>query len=140
MDSGAKKIAVSQNAKIGPKLKVFLVEDDKFFLNMYAAKFTVAGHEVTVAQSGSEALAKIKDGYQPEIMVCDLIMPGMSGIELLEIIQKGKLLPKTTIIALTNENTSATVSKVMSLGVKSFIVKATKTPSEVVEEVLGALN
>ena len=118
------------------KYKILLVDDDKFLLNMYSLKFTASGHEITTALSGSEALDKIHDGYTPDILLCDLIMPVMNGIELLENIKKYHLLGSAAIVVLTNESESAQVTKAMSLGAHGYIVKATKIPTEVVDEVL----
>lgn len=120
----------------GKKYKILFVEDDKFLLNMYALKFNASGHEITTALSATEALDKLRNGYTPEILICDLIMPGMSGIELLDIVKKEKLLPHAAIVVLTNQSEATEVTKAMKLGADGYIVKATKIPSEVVDMTL----
>jgi CheY-like chemotaxis protein len=66
------------------KYKVFLVDDDTFLLNMYSVKLSKNGFEVNTALSGQEAIKKIKAGYEPDIMLLDVIMPGMDGLKVLE--------------------------------------------------------
>jgi len=86
------------------------------------------------------ALATLRGGAKPDILIIDIIMPGMDGVELLETIRKKKLSPDSVVIMLTNESGRDKIEKVKSLGVEGYIVKATTIPSEVVEEVLKIAN
>ncbi len=123
-----------------PKLKIFLVDDDNFLLNMYALKFSKSGYEVNSAQNAQDALKKIQDGYVPDVILLDVIMPGMSGVDLLEKIRKESLIPKAAIIMLTNQSDSGDVDRAKSLGIDGYIVKATTIPSEVITDVLEIYN
>lgn len=114
---------------------VLIVDDDKFLLDMYRKKFESDGATVDVAVGPNEALAKLTNGAKPDILLLDIIMPGMDGIELLETIRREKLAPNSTVIMLTNESDPEKINKAKSLGIKGYIVKATSVPSEVVEEV-----
>jgi CheY-like chemotaxis protein len=118
------------------KYKVLIVDDDKFLLEMYRKKFALNGIEAELAAGSSEALDKIRAGSSPEILILDIIMPGMDGLELLETIRGEKLVPNAIVIILTNENEPAKIEKAKSLGVAGYIVKATSIPSEVVNEVI----
>ncbi|MEX2013978.1 MAG: response regulator [Parcubacteria group bacterium] len=120
--------------------KVLIVDDDKFLLDMYRKKFEHKGAVVSVAVGSAEALAKLKDGAVPDILILDIIMPLMDGMELLEAIRKEKLVPDAIIIMLTNESDRDKIEKAKRLGVKGYIVKATSIPSEVVEEALKIAN
>ncbi len=53
--------------------KVFIVDDDKFLLNMYSIKFSKNGFEVNSASSGEEVINKIKEGYTPDIILLDIV-------------------------------------------------------------------
>jgi putative two-component system response regulator len=66
------------------KPKVLIVDDDKFLLNMYSIKFSKNNFEVNSAVSGEEMLNKIKEGYVPDIILLDIVMPGMDGFEILD--------------------------------------------------------
>lgn len=122
------------------KYKILIVDDDKFLLDMYALKFKSEGHTPLTAVNATEALQKLKDGENPEIIILDIIMPGMDGLELLETIRKEKLAENSVIVMLTNESNPQKIERAKSLGVKGYIVKATSIPSEVVEEVIKIVN
>ena len=125
---------------MGKKYTVLIVDDDKFLLDMYRKKFEREGATVDVAVGSEEALVKLRAGAKPDILILDIIMPGMDGIELLETIRKEKLVPNSAIIMLSNESDQGKIEKAKSLGIKGYIVKATFIPSEVVEEVLKIAN
>ena len=115
---------------------VLLVDDDKFLLEMYKKKFEEVVAEIHVAVGAEDALAKLHEGLTPDILILDIIMPNMDGLELLAEIRKEKLVPNAVVIMLTNESDKAKIEKAKELGVKGYIVKATSIPSEVVDEAL----
>lgn len=114
---------------------IFIVDDDKFLLDMYKKKFEQDGATVEVAVGPQEALNKLRGGAKPDVLVLDIIMPGMDGVELLGVIRKEKLTPDSIVVMLTNENNRATIDKAKDLGIRGYIVKATSIPTEVVEEI-----
>jgi two-component system, OmpR family, alkaline phosphatase synthesis response regulator PhoP len=122
------------------KSKVLIIDDDKFLLNMYSIKFSKNNFEVSSATSGEEALNKLKDGYNPDIILLDIVMPVMDGFEILENIKKNNLAPKASVIMLTNQGQLADIERAKSLGTSGYIIKATTIPSEVVEEVTKIYN
>ena len=73
--------------------RVYLVDDDRFLLDLYAVKFRAAGHEVSVFGSGEELLAALRkaDAKAPSVILLDLIMPGIGGFGALEVIRKEHL-------------------------------------------------
>ena len=117
------------------KLNIFIIDDDKFLLDTYALKFTKCGYAVSYAFSGDEALKKLHDGFAPDILLVDNIMPGLTGLNLIAVIRKENIVPNATIIMLTNQNTPGDVDVARSLKVDGYIVKAMAVPSEVVAEV-----
>ncbi|MFA6536162.1 MAG: response regulator [Candidatus Paceibacterota bacterium] len=117
-------------------LKVLIIDDDKFLLNMYALKFKKSGLEVNVATGGNEAMRIIKDGFMPDIILLDIVMPVMDGLELLKNIKEQKLAPNAVIIMLTNQGQPTDIKKAQDLGIEGYIVKATTIPSEVLDEAL----
>ncbi len=121
-------------------IKVMIIDDDSFILNMYKIKFTKEGFTPTLATNGKEGLDIIKNGFTPDILFVDLIMPIMGGIEFLENIRKEKLLENIPIIVLTNQSQVSDIDAAKNLGVKSYIVKATTIPSEIVDEVRKIFN
>ena len=122
------------------KQKVLIVDDDKFLLNMYSLKFQKSGFGVDTAVGGQEALSKLREGVLPDILLLDVVMPAMDGLELLATIRKENLAPKAVAIMLSNQNQPADIEKAKNLGIKSYIVKANSIPSEVVAEVIKAIK
>ncbi len=122
------------------KTKVLLVDDDKFLLDMYAIKFNKSGYEVKTADSTDGALKILRDGYVPDVMLTDIVMPGMDGLELVAAIKREKLISSAKLIMLTNQGSSDDISRAKKMDVDGYIVKATTIPSEVlgeVEKILG---
>lgn len=115
-------------------LKILLVDDDRFLIDMYILKFKKSGLEIDTASNGTTALEKIKSDANYDIVLMDIIMPGMDGLELLAKIRNEKLVPKAVVIMLTNQADDE--EKAKALGVDGYIIKATTIPSEVVEQVL----
>jgi len=117
------------------KTKILIIDDDKFLVHMYAMKFEMDGFSVESALSGIEAIEKIKNGLAPDIILLDLIMPGMDGFSFLETIRKDNLCKNSIIVMLTNQGLTSDINKAEEYGIQGYIVKATTIPSEVVEEV-----
>lgn len=120
--------------------KILLVDDDKFLLDMYAIKFSKASYEVKTADSTDAGLKLVRDGYLPDVMLVDIVMPGMDGLELVSAIRREKSIPNAVVIMLTNQGSSDDISRAKKLGVDGYIVKATTIPSEVLAEVERIYN
>ncbi len=116
-------------------LSILFVDDDKFLLDMYALKFSKNNFEVHTAQSPEDALRLIRDGLEPAILLLDIVMPGMDGIELLSTVRKENLLKDSVIIMLTNQGLSDDIARAKKLNVDGYIIKATTIPSDVLAEV-----
>lgn len=117
------------------QIKILLIDDDKFLLDMYSLKFKKSGLEIDTSSTSMGALEKIRSGNAYDILLLDIIMPGMDGLELLEKIREEKLLPDSAIIMLTNQ--ADDLDKAKAFNVDGYIIKATTIPSEVVEQVLS---
>lgn len=118
------------------KLKILIVDDDAFILNMYVAKFATSGHEVITARGATEALSKLKDEVPPDVVLLDVVLPGTDGLELLARIRQENLVPQAKYIMLTNQSDTEEMERARALGVSGFITKAAMTPSEIVQKVL----
>ncbi len=120
--------------------KVFLVEDDELFVKMYQKKFAREGIDLEVAFNGEEGFSKIKE-QKPNLIILDLMMPKMGGVELLSKLRAEEELKDTPVLVLTNLNTgSEEVNEAMKLGVKETVVKTNVTPEQIVEIVRKYIN
>ncbi|HOX10946.1 MAG TPA: response regulator transcription factor [Candidatus Moranbacteria bacterium] len=121
------------------KKKILVVEDDIFISDIYQVKFTQEGFEVAIAVNGLEAL-KILDNFRPDIILLDIIMPQMDGIETLKKIKNNDKWKNIPIIMLTNISEKEKVEESEEMGVNDYLVKSQFTPSEVVGKVNALLN
>lgn len=83
-----------------------------------------------------EALEKLQEGYKPDIMIVDVVMPGMDGVELLEKVRAEKLAKDAIVVVLSNQGQQSDIDRAKEQGIHGYIVKATTIPSEVLKEVL----
>lgn len=116
--------------------KVLIVDDDKFLLDMYSLKFHELGFAVSSALNGEEALGLLKTGSQSfDCILLDLVMPNLDGFEVLKRIREEKLGENARIVVLTNLGEPADIQKAQQYKIDGYIIKASATPSEVVEKV-----
>ena len=122
--------------------RIYLVDDDRFLLDLYAVKFKNAGHEPTAFSGGEDLLAALrkKDAAAPDAILLDLIMPGISGFETLETIRKENLAKGTKIIILSNQGQDADIEKAKQLAADGYIIKASAIPSEVLAETVRTIE
>jgi len=115
--------------------KVLLVEDDSLMVKMYDLKFTHDGFNVSVALDGEEGLQKAR-AENPDIIVLDIMLPKMSGTEVLEKLKEDPTTRDKPVIILTNLNvTEEDVAKCKDLGAKEILMKTDVTPQEVVDKI-----
>ena len=122
--------------------RIYLVDDDRFLLDLYAVKFKDMGHEVVVFGGGEDLLAALrkKDSAKPDAILLDLIMPGISGFETLETIRKEHLAKDVKIIILSNQGQDSDIEKAKQLSVDGYIIKASAIPSEVLTETIRTIE
>ena len=116
--------------------KIFIVDDDQFLLNMYTLKFSRNGFEVDTAANAAEALSKLRIGLAPDIVILDIVMPAMDGLELLRVMRKENLARDAVVIVLSNQGQQSDISKAKELNVAGYIVKASTIPTEVMKQVV----
>lgn len=129
---------MTQEVTKGPK--VFVIDDDAFLLDMYALKFSQKNFDVMSAGGTLEALEKLRGGYIPDIIVVDLVMPAMDGFEFLEVVKSESLAQGAIVIILSNLGQQEDIDRGLALGAVGYIIKASATPSEVVEKVQEVLQ
>ncbi len=119
--------------------KVLIIEDDPYIADMYATKFRMNEYEIKLAKNGVKAFDELQK-EKPDIILLDLLMPGMDGYEFLEKIKKEKEFKNIKVIILTNLGQKREIERALKLGANDYIVKAYFTPEEVVRKVEKLLN
>lgn len=120
--------------------RLYLVDDDRFLLDMYAVKFKAAGHEVTAFSKGEELLTALREKPIPNALLLDVVMPGMSGFDILDVIRKENLGEGMKVIILSNQGQDADLSRAKELRADGYIIKASAIPSEVFSETIKIIE
>jgi len=111
--------------------KIAIIEDEEMLCEMYRMKFEKEGFKVYIAKNGQEGL-ELVEKIMPDMILLDLMMPVMSGEEMLKAMRKtswGKTLP---VIILTNIGDDAVIEKMKRYDILEYVVKANYSPSQVV--------
>jgi CheY-like chemotaxis protein len=122
------------------KKKVLMVDDDSLILNMYSMKFEKEGIDVEAFTTGEEFLERVKQGGDIDLLMLDVVMPGLSGFEVLEKVRNNKWAEGAKVIILTNQSEPQDIEKAKALAVDLYLVKATTIPSEVVEQAIKTMG
>ena len=110
--------------------KIAIVEDDQAISQMYRIKFEAEGYDVDTAENGKLGL-ELAEKMKPDIILLDLMMPEMTGDEMLVKLRKTSWGAKTKVIILTNMGEQEVPESVKKLGVEDIILKADMTPRQV---------
>ena len=121
-------------SSIMAKSKILIVEDDPDIQELLHFNLEKAGFQTFRAENGEQAVL-LAQKHSPDLILLDLLLPGMDGLELLKVIRAEKLSPDSTIVMLTNQ--ADDFEKVKQFNVDGYIIKATTIPSEVVDQVLA---
>jgi DNA-binding response OmpR family regulator len=115
------------------KKRVLIVDDERAILKVLDMKLRVSGYDVVTASNGKEALDLVKSTC-PDIMLLDIIMPGMDGFEVLQEVRAVSELP-VIVISARPEN----VRRALSLGANDFLTKPLDV-DEIVRKIEGLLG
>ena len=104
-----------------PVQRVLVVDDEAGIRRALATFLNTSGYEVTTASSGDEAIAALKAGPKFSLMLCDIRMPGMSGVELLP--KALEIDPDIAVLMLTAVDDATTATQVLSSGAMDYLIK-----------------
>jgi DNA-binding response OmpR family regulator len=119
--------------------RVAIVEDDQAISQMYRIKFEAEGFEVETADNGKLGLEMVEH-MRPDIILLDLMMPEMTGDEMLAKLRATDWGKDIKVIILTNMGEQEAPAGLKELNVRRFIVKAEMTPRQVAEMVKQELS
>lgn len=125
-----------------PELKkpvILVIEDDPILVKMYQEKFTSEGFDVLTATDGESGLdMALKSNI--DIILLDVMLPRMSGIDLLKRLREHEKGKNTLVVVLTNLADPDEKRRALNLGVKDYMVKAMQNPGQVVSKVKQRLD
>lgn len=121
-------------------MKLLLIDDDVFLRDMYAKKFSDSGYVVEVAEGPTDALSKIQRSPDFDMILLDMVMPGMTGVELIRVIKKDFPDMKAKCVVLSNQGLDEDIKAAKAAGAIGYIIKAESVPSDVVKKVEVLFN
>jgi DNA-binding response OmpR family regulator len=122
-----------------PKKTILIVEDDKFLRELISRKLSGEGFEALEAVDGEEGIKKIKEG-KPDLILLDLILPGIDGFEVLARLREDPEISSIPVIILSNLGQREEVEKGLKLGAIDYLIKAHFTPGEIIEKIKNVLK
>ena len=119
--------------------KILVIEDDNFLRELMSKKLSSEGYDVVEAVDGEDGLKRIKE-TKPDLVLLDLILPGIDGFGVLAEIKQDASLAPIPVIILSNLGQKEDIEKGIKLGAVDYMVKAHFTPKEIVAKVKKILS
>ena len=120
------------------KSKILVVEDEEILLTALKEELLSGGYEVEGAGDGEEGLVKAKS-FAPELILLDLVMPKMDGMEMLQRLKADSAIRDIPVVILTNLSDYDRISEALSLGAMDYLVKANYKLEDLLDKVKTVL-
>jgi len=114
--------------------KILFVEDDENFYNVFSVPLRMKGYEVVHVADGSKGVEKTKL-EKPDLILLDIILPGMSGLDILKELKENADTKTIKVVMLTNFGNDENVSKAMEYGADDYLMKYNVVPSELPDKI-----
>ena len=118
---------------------VLVVEDDSFLRKLLCDKLRHEGFELHEATNGQEALDFLKNN-QPILMLLDLMMPDVNGLQVLEAVRRDERIKDIPVIVLSNVGEKQTIERIQQLGADDYLIKAHFVLDEIIERITKVLG
>lgn len=114
--------------------RILVVDDDPTLIEMYRARLLAEGFAVELAHDGQEGLALAVETH-PDLILLDMRMPNITGLEALEILKTTKQTKNIPVIVLTALGDDSLRDQALARGAADYLVKAETTPAQIVEKI-----
>lgn len=129
----------SSLASSGKPKKILLVEDDDALASVYQTRLEAEGFDIRRVPNGEDALAAALE-YKPDLILLDVMMPKVSGFDVLDILRNTPDTTNVKVIMLTALSQDTDRERAESLGVDDYLVKSQVVIADVVEKIKAHLN
>jgi CheY-like chemotaxis protein len=119
--------------------KILLIEDDEMFAALYKRQFIAGGREVDIAVNGTDGLAAVTKNHY-DLVLLDILLPDIDGTEVFRQMKSQDVTKNIPVVFLTNLSQEENIEKAFQLGAKGYLVKASYTPDQVVQEIKNFLE
>ncbi len=123
---------------MNPK-KILLVEDEDAIRELYKRQLDLAGFQTFAFPNGTQAIESLKTN-QYNIALLDIMLPDINGLEILKTIKQNPATKALPCLMLTNLGQDEIIKEGFSIGAEGYLIKASMTPNQIVQEVNNALN
>ena len=120
-------------------ITIFFVEDDTVVVQVYRAKLVREGFAVEVAEDGLVAV-KMLAAVKPDVVVLDLMMPKLNGVDVLKYIRATPALKETPVIILSNAHMTSLAREAAAIGAERSLLKSSCTPSKLIDVINDLLS
>jgi len=132
---------LAQDDRLNQQSKVLLIEDHQFLSELYAKNLKRRDYDVEIAKDGEDGLAKVKS-FKPDVILLDIIMPDMNGIEVLKELKASSKYKSIPVIVLTAVSEIEKIKECLDSGALGYITKGTSTEDMVnrVDLIFGSIG
>lgn len=109
---------------------ILIIEDDAALRDAYATVLNAEGYQTATADDGEEGLALAR-AHEPNVILLDMLMPNLNGIDFLRLLKPKENYPNTKIIVFSNMSVPSDVQDAMELGATKYLTKSSFTPKEI---------
>ena len=119
--------------------KVLIIEDDALIVKVFSTRLKSGGHNIFTAEDGEAGLELAKKVI-PDVILLDLMLPKLSGLEVLAELKKSPETAKISVLVYSNLGRDKEIQEAKNLGAREFITKADSTPQQVVAKIESYLK
>jgi len=119
--------------------KILVIEDDKFLRELISQKLIKEGYDIAEAVDGEKGVESVKE-EKPDLVLLDLILPGIDGFEVLSRIKSDPASAQVPIIILSNLGQKDDIERGLKMGAADYLIKAHFTPGEIIDKIRTVLE
>jgi DNA-binding response OmpR family regulator len=123
-----------------PNKKILIVEDDSFLQGLMSRKLKADNFDISIALSGTDAVKLLDGGLVPDLVILDMLLPGMTGIEFLTNARARPALKAIPVIVFSNFSEEKDITAAKALGITDYLVKANFTLDELEAKIKNLLK
>jgi|SRR3989344_3715411 len=114
--------------------KILIIEDEELLADLLQKKLTAAGYKTFLATDGERGLIAMRE-LAPDLILLDIVMPKINGLEVLAEIREDKNLKKIPVIIISNSGQPVEIDKIKELGARDWLIKTDLNLQEVIDKV-----
>jgi len=114
--------------------KILIIEDEEILADLLQKKLAISGYQVFLERDGEKGLVAMRE-LRPDLVLLDILMPKMNGLEVLAEIQKDDDLRKIPVIVISNSGQPVEIDEIKKLGAKDWLIKTDFNLQEIIQKV-----